>query len=412
MYQSQLFGKTRREAPRDEESKNAILLSRGGYIDKTSAGVYSFYPLGWRVMQKIIHIVREEMDRLPHTQEMLMPATHPLELWRESGRLDDFKDVMFRLQDQDSGLGPTHEEIVTDLFRRTVTSYKELPVSVYQIQTKFRNEARPKSGLLRGREFMMKDAYSFDLTEEGLLTYYEEAKKAYAAIYSRCGLQAVLTEASGGSFSKFSHEFQVLSEAGEDTVYLNEDGTLGRNKEIVPDENDPDILAFCGGSIKKANGIEVGNIFPLNLRFSTPMAAAVMTEGGERADVWMGCYGIGISRLMGTVVEVYGQLGDKPRIVWPASLAPFAVHFIDLTPDRQGKAIYTKLKDNLSILYDDRSLTAGEKFADADLIGAPYRLVLSRRSLASGGVELITFASGESKIVPLSDIAPTIFQTA
>lgn len=402
MRQSSLFGKTLREAPREEESKNAILLSRGGYIMKNMSGVYTFLPLGWRVMQNIMRVIREEMNKLPNTQEVFMPALQSFDLWRETGRLEEIADVMYRLKDEEIGLGPTHEETVTDIFRRTVDSYKELPKALYQIQSKFRNEPRAKSGLLRGREFMMKDLYSFDLTNEGLESYYLEAQKAYIAIYNRCSLDAILTEASGGVFSKYSHEYQVICEAGEDTIYLREDGKEARNKEIAEDETDPELIKYCGGKLQKASAVEVGNIFKLKNKYSKPMQAVVNTEDGERSEVWMGCYGLGVSRLMGVMVEVLGQV-EKPMIKWPEEIAPYKMHILDLTSDKVGNQYYEEqLRAGESVLYDDREVSAGEKFSDADLIGSPTRVIISKKSIAAGGVEILNFESGESKVVPYS----------
>lgn len=403
MKQSQLFTATRREDPKDESSKNAILLMRGGYISKSMAGVYSYLPLGLRVLHNISRIVREEMNALPGAQEVLMPSLQPRELWEESGRWQEaIGDVMYTLEEDSIGLGPTHEEIVTDLFRQYISSYKELPIALFQIQTKFRRELRAKSGLLRGREFLMKDLYSFATSEEGLNDFYAEAQKAYARVYERCGLKAILTEASGGMFSKYSHEYQVIAEAGEDTIYLNAAGDYARNQEIVPSEDDAELLEFCGGELKKASAIEVGNIFKLNKKFSMPMAAQVATENGEKVDVWMGCYGIGISRLIGTLVEV---LGENGKMIWPEEVAPFAIHLIDLTAEKQGETLYEELlAAGKSVLYDDREAGAGEKFADADLIGAPTRLIISPRSLQAGGVEKTVMKTGERTVVSPEEI--------
>lgn len=396
MRQSQLFGTTRKEAPHEEESLNAILLSRGGYIDKTSAGVYSYLPLGLRVLRKVQDIVREEMNKLPNTQEILMTAMQPKELWEETGRWDaeGMKEVMYRVHDTAMGLGATHEEPVTDLFRKVMTSYRELPISVYQIQTKFRKEARPKSGLLRGREFNMKDMYSFHTSEEDFRSYYELAAAAYLEVFKRCGLEAVRTEASGGVFSTIkSDEFQVINPVGEDTIYLNAAGDRGWNKEVVESEDDPRLKEWGGGEVRKVRSTEVGNIFPLGTKYTDSMNAGITLENGERLNPIMGCYGIGISRLMGTIVEVYGD--EKGKIRWPEHLAPFKVHVIDLAgePDQASK-VYEKLKAEglnveVDVLYDDRDKSAGEKFADADLIGAPVRMVISKRSLAAGGVEVV-----------------------
>lgn len=401
MRQSQLFGSTRKELPKDEASKNAILLMRGGYVSKSMAGVYSYLPLGLKVIQNLSRIVREELGKLPYTQEILMPSLQSRELWEESGRWEEIQEVMYTVEEGKMGLGPTHEEVVTDLFRQFVSSYREVPVGLYQIQTKFRNEPRAKSGLLRGREFLMKDLYSFHTTEAGLDEYYDLVTEAYFRIYNRCGLKAIFTEAAGGVFTKFSHEFQVVAEAGEDTIYYKADGTMARNKELVPSEEDPEILEYCGGSIKKDSAIEVGNIFKLKNKFSTPMGAQVSLEGGEKVDMWMGCYGLGISRLMGTMVEA---LGSDAKMIWPEGVAPFDIHVIDLTQDAQGEAVYETLSKNRSVIYDDRERSAGEKFADADLMGSPIRVIVSKRSLASGGVEVKNMLTDETKIVSIADL--------
>ena len=410
MRQSQLFGQTRKDGPQGEESKNAILLQRGGYIDKTNSGIYSFLPLGLRVLKKATQIIREEMDRLPHTSETLMPALQPRELWEETGRWQAYTSggEVYTVENETMMLGPTHEEIVTDLFRKHVSSYRQLPAALYQIQTKFRKELRAKSGLLRGREFPMKDLYSFHLTEADLLDYYEQVAEAYLRIYKRAGLEAIRTKASGGSFSKFSDEFQVITEAGEDLIYLKEGGTEARNKELVVLDTDPELLAYCGGELKSAKAVEVGNIFPLNRRYSTPMKAVIADEQGVSQDVWMGCYGIGISRLIGTVVEVHGNVAGS--IQWPKELAPFAVHLIDLTPDRQAEAMYLTLAaTGIEVLYDDRDKMAGEKFADADLVGAPARVIVSKRSLATGGAE-VRLKGTTTTIIAFDDVLPLLQQ--
>ena len=408
MKQSQLFSSTRREAPHEEESKNAILLMRGGYIQKTAAGVFSFLPLGLRVIQNITAIVRKELNALPYTQEILMPALQPKELWEETGRWDDagMKEVMYRVEELGMGLGPTHEENVTDLFRNNVSSHRQLPIAAYQIQTKFRKEARAKSGLLRGREFMMKDLYSFHLSEESLDEYYELVVEAYMRIYETCGLKAVRTEASGGVFSKqHSDEFQVINLLGEDTIYLNEAGTLAWNEEVVDGPHDPRLSEWGGGQIRQAQATEVGNIFRLGTKYSEPMHAEVNGENGERLPVYMGCYGLGVSRLMGIVVELLGE--SRGKMLWPKVLAPFQVHLLDLTTDKQGESLYADLKKaGVEVLYDDREKSAGEKFADADLIGAPMRIVLSARSIAAGGAEVTANwgGGGEAEVLPLEKV--------
>lgn len=388
MRQSVLFQPTYREAPQGEESKNAILLIRGGYIQKIMAGTYALLPLGLRSLRKITQIVKEEMDSLPRTQEIVMPSLQPRELWEETGRWNTYTadGEVYTVDNDSMMLGPTHEEVATHIFRTHVASYKQLPLGLYQIQTKFRKELRAKSGLLRGREFSMKDLYSFHLDEADCLVYYEAAAEAYLRIYQRCGLTAIRTKATGGLFSKYSDEFQVVTPSGEDVIYLRADGKEARNKELVSDEADPELLTYCGGQLNSCKSIEVGNIFPLGKRYSTPMNAQVTDEHGCAVDVWMGCYGIGLSRLLGTVVEIFGQ--EKGLIVWPEAVAPYRVHLLDLTADNQGEQLYLQLLESgIEVLYDDRQKTAGEKFADADLVGASIRLVISKRSLEAGGIE-------------------------
>lgn len=411
MRQSTLFTTTRKEAPHEETSKNAILLQRGGYIDKALAGAYSYLPLGLRVIKKISTIVREEMDSLPRTQEILMPALQPRELWQETGRWDDpgMREVMYRVGEGDVvALGATHEENITDLFRKLFHSYKELPVAAYQIQTKFRNEPRAKSGLLRGREFIMKDLYSFHSSEEDLDQYYEQAAEAYLRVFARCGIAAVRTEASGGVFSKqHSDEFQAVCEVGEDTIYLNAEGTRAWNKEVVTDESDPRLKEWGGGEARAVQAIEVGNIFRLGTKYSAQMGAVVTLENGETQPAYMGCYGIGVSRLMGTVVEIYGDsTGKGARIVWPEAIAPVRVHLLDLTNERKAEPLYLMLQEaGLEVLFDDRDRRAGEKFADADLIGAPWRVVVSERSLEAGGAEVQRWPEEQADILAFETVA-------
>lgn len=412
MKQSALFSTTKREAPAGEVSKNAILLERGGYITKTMAGAYSFLPLGLKVLRKICDVIREEMDALPRTSEVQMTVLQPREVWEETGRWDDagMKEVMYRVgDDANVGLGATHEENIADIFRRMFSSHKELPLGAYQIQTKFRKEARAKSGLLRGREFLMKDLYSFHTTEDEHNTYYEEVAEAYSKIFTRLGMQAIRTEASGGVFSKqHSHEYQVICEVGEDDIYLNPAGDYAWNKEVVSGEDDPKLLEFCGGEVRKASAVEVGNIFHLGTKFSAPMDASVTLENGERQPVYMGSYGIGPSRVMGVLAELFGELGENGRgakIVWPAGLAPVQCHILDLVNDGMALDLYEKMRAaGIEVLLDDRDgKTAGEKFADADLIGAPHRVVVSKRSQEAGGVEYRMWPAEETKIMTVDE---------
>lgn len=416
MRQSHLFTHTSRENPHDEESKNAILLQRGGYIHKTLAGAYTFLPLGLRVLRKVADIIRKELNQLPHTSEVQMTILQSKETWSETGRWDSegMREVMYRVagegdEQPSTGLGATHEENVTDIFRSLFHSYRELPLAVYQIQTKFRKEARPKSGLLRGREFLMKDLYSFHTSKESLDEYYEAVAAAYLRIFAGVGLQAIRTEASGGVFSKeHSDEFQVICPVGEDDIYLNTAGDRALNKEVVESDHDPRLLEFSGPEPRKVSSIEVGNIFRLGTKYSEPMNARVTLADGSEQAVYMGCYGIGVSRLVGTLVELYGEAGEGgkgARIVWPAHVAPVACHILDLAHDGMAETLYTQLlAAGVEVLWDDRQdVTPGEKFADADLIGAPHRAVVSKRSQEAGGVEYRMWPSEEIQILSVEE---------
>lgn len=390
MRQSQLFTKTLKDAPRDEESTNAKLLVRAGFVHKEMAGVYTFLPLGLMVLRKIEHIIREEMNRVGG-QEILMPSLHPMENWEKSGRLNSEEPFLYAVNEErglEYMLGPTHEEIVVPLMRQFVSSYKDLPFYVYQFQNKFRSELRPKSGLLRGREFLMKDLYSFHRDEEDLNAYYEKMKQGYKNIFENVGLgsKTYVTFASGGTFSKYSHEFQTLTEAGEDTVYLCDKCKIGVNAEIIKEQ---DVCPECGNAnLKQEKGIEVGNIFKLQNKFSKPFGLAYKDQDGKDREALMGCYGIGIGRVMGAVVEV---LHDEKGIVWPKSIAPFSVHLINLQGGEQkAEELYQDLqKKGVEVLYDDRKeASPGEKFTDADLIGIPFRVVVSAKTLLKGKVEV------------------------
>lgn len=384
MRQSELFSKPQRDFPKDEEALNARLLIRAGFIDKVMAGVYSFLPLGLKTLRKIENVIREEMDAIG-AQEILMPALHPKEYWERTGRWDAL-DVLFKVRsryDAEYALGPTHEEIIVPLAKKFLFSYKDLPFGAYQIQTKFRDEARSKSGLLRGREFRMKDLYSFHRTPEDLLAYYERAKAAYGKIFTRVGLEALVVEASGGTFSKYSHEFQVLAESGEDAVYLCGNCGFAKNREIVDEElakiepGGKGTCPSCGGALEVKAGIEVGNIFQLNRKFSDPFALSHKDEKGELQPVYMGCYGIGPSRVMGTIAEVSS---DERGLAWPEEVAPFQAHLIEL-PGGEGAPLYRDLQAaGIEVLYDERNLSAGEKFAEADLLGIPWRAVVSAKT--------------------------------
>lgn len=410
MRQSQLFTKTQKNAPKDETSVNARLLIRGGFVDKLMAGVYTFLPLGLRVMKRIENIIREEMDAIGG-QEFEMPALHPKENWEKTGRWSAMDDL-YKVKDasgREFALGPTHEEVIAPLMKKFVNSHKDLPFAAYQFQTKFRMELRAKSGILRGREFLMKDLYSFHLTEKDLDEYYEKAKSAYFKIFERTGLKKKtrLTFASGGTFSKYSHEFQVLSKAGEDTIYICEKCQNAVNKEIKPETP---VCPICGGKkFEEAKAIEVGNIFKLMDKFTKPFDLKATNESGKSQMLIMGCYGIGLPRLMGTIVEVHH---DKNGIIWPESVAPLKVHLISLGKDKEAEKIYKNLlAKNIEVLFDDRDVSAGEKFADADLIGIPWRAVVSEKSIAAGGVEMKKRNEKTGKILSADILAKSLSRT-
>lgn len=381
MKYSQFFPKTLREAPTGAESINHKLLARAGFIHQEMAGVYTYLPLGWRVLDKISNIVREEINKIGG-QEIVMPVLHPGENWKKTGRFTSF-DVLFKLKGaggQDVVLGPTHEEIIYPLVAEFVKSYKDLPLYLYQIQVKFRNEARAKAGILRGREFLMKDLYSFHSSNKDRDEYYEKVRKTYLKIFERIGLPVVETKAGGGTFSSISQEFQTLTPSGEDTVYICNKCRYAINEEIYDGKECPK----CGGRFKKEKAIEVGNIFPLKESFAKIFNAVFQDEKGEKKLVSVGCYGLGVSRTMGAIVEVKS---DEKGIIWPEAVAPFLVHLLglDLSDKKvmeEAEKIYKLLQaEGIEVLFDDRvDPSAGEKFADADLIGIPYRIVVSRKT--------------------------------
>ncbi len=380
MLQSELFTKTKREAPKDEEAINAQLLIRAGFVDKLMAGVYTFLPLGLRVLKKIENIVRKEMDKAGG-QEILMPALQPKENWEVTGRWKSF-DALFKLKTRsgaDYALGPTHEETIYPLLKHYVSSYKDLPVYLYQIQTKFRDEPRVKSGLLRSREFRMKDLYSFHIDDKERDKYYETMKGVYFNVFKRIKLSVIKTEASGGTFSQRSHEFQVISEAGEDMICVCKRCQVAVNEEIIEEQN---VCPQCGNkNLEKEKAIEVGNIFPLKEKFARDFRLTFKDKNGRESLVSVGCYGLGTSRLMGAIVEVYH---DEKGIIWPEPVAPFMVHLINLSDKQQAisdKLYHTLQKAEVEVLYDDReNVSAGEKFVEADLIGIPYRAVISEKT--------------------------------
>ncbi len=415
MRQSQLFTKTRKDVSQDELSRNAQLLLRAGFIHKEMAGVYVFLPLGKRVLDKIANIVREEMNRLGGT-EVQMSILQPKEIWEQTGRWDDKKvDNWFKTKlsnGTELGIGLTHEEPMIDMLKEYVQSHKDLPVYVYQIQSKFRNELRAKSGLLRGREFLMKDLYSFSRTQEEHAAFYEKAIQAYHQVYARLGLgkDTYTTFASGGIFSEFSHEFQTVCDVGEDTIYVHEEKRLAINKEVYTDE----IIATLGlkkEELIEKRAVEVGNIFSLGSTYADALNLYYQDSDGKQQSIIMGCYGIGVSRLMGLLVEYFF---DDQGIIWPKEIAPFAVHLLSLckTPEdiEKADALYLQLQQaGIEVLYDDRpDARAGEKFMDSDLMGMPTRVIISPKTIEQNAVEVKERTATESRIVPMADLIATL----
>lgn len=411
MLQSKLFTKTKKEAPSDEVSRNAELLIRGGYIYKEMAGVYDYMPLGLRVFNKIVSIIREEMNAIGG-QEVTLSSLQEKGTWEPTNQWDDEQvDVWFKTKlknETELGLAITHEPPMTKMLKDYVQSYRDLPQYVYQFQTKFRNETRAKSGIMRTREFVMKDLYSFDIDEASHMEFYEKAKQAYKKIFQRLGIGHVtyLTFASGGMFSKFSHEFQTISGAGEDTIYVDESKGIALNKEVYTDEV-IEQLGLDKTTLVENRAVEVGNIFTLGTRFSDALGLVYTNESGESKSVFMGSYGIGPGRVMGTIVET---LSDDKGIIWPESIAPFQVHLLSLGEDEAVKVkameVYEKLTtQGIEVLFDDRvGLSAGEKFADADLLGIPLRVVISKRSLEESGVEIKKRTEEKGRVISLDEM--------
>lgn len=392
MKRSELFSKTFRAVSGEETSRNAQLLTRGGFIHKQMAGVYVFLPLGLRVLEKIKGIIREEMNAIGG-QEILMTALQNPEVWEATGRWDSEKiDVWFKTRlatGHELGLAPTHEEPLTQMMRSFVSSYKDLPVFPYQFQTKFRNELRSKSGLLRGREFLMKDLYSFSRDEEEHAVFYEKATEAYYRVFERLGLGELTykTFASGGSFSKYSHEFQTVSEVGEDTIFLAREKKLAINKEVLTAE----VMADLGvkkGDLEEVKAVEVGNIFTLGYKFSEALDLKFTDHDGKSRLVFMGCYGIGPSRVMGLIAETFA---DEKGLVWPENIAPFQVYLVGIGGvEKEAEELYEELtKQGVEVLFDDRKdASVGEKMADFELLGIPNRVVVSKKLVESGKMEL------------------------
>lgn len=411
---SHLFTKTRKNVPADETSRNAQLLIQAGFIHKEMAGVYSYLPLGLRVLNNITQIIREEMNAIGG-QEVSMTALQSKELWQRTDRWDDAKvDNWFKTTIHaggEAGLGITHEEPITNMMKPFTSSYKDLPAYPYQFQTKFRNELRAKSGLMRGREFLMKDLYSLSRTQEEHDTFYEKISDAYLKVFARLGIGGLTykTFASGGIFAKFSHEFQALSDVGEDTIYVHEARRLAINKEVYNDE----VLAELGvrkEELQERTAVEVGNIFSLGTRFSEPLELTFTDESGQQRLVIMGSYGIGPSRLVGLLAE---HFADERGLVWPLNIAPANVYLARLGTDeaviKEADRLYSHLTDSgVTVLYDDRDTRAGEKFADADLMGIPYRVVVSQKTIEQNKYECKARTESEPQNLSLEEMINTL----
>lgn len=408
---SQMLIPTLREAPQDAEVISHQLMLRAGMIRKTAAGVYSYLPLALRVLTKISNIVREEMNRAA-AQEVLLPIVMPAELWIESGRWEVYGKELLRFKDRhdrDFCMGPTHEEAITDLVRKNINSYRQLPISLYQIQTKFRDEIRPRFGLMRGREFIMKDCYSFDLDEERSLQTYQVMYDAYLKIFQRCGLKFRPVEAGTGAIGgSYSHEFQVLAKSGEDEIFYCESCSYAASAEKVTSDKK---CSVCKTELKVDRGIEVGQVFYLGTKYSKSMKAVYLDEKGQEQFMVMGCYGIGISRTAAAAIE---QNHDENGIVWPYAIAPFQFELIclnisDENVKKVSEEIYQKMIDqNFEVLFDERSLSPGVKFKDADLLGIPYRIVVGAKGLAEQKVEIKERKTGKMWQVSLDTILEEI----
>lgn len=417
MKYSNCFAKTFKNPPAEADSANAKFLVQAGFVDQTMAGVYTWLPFGLSVLRKIEQVVREEMNALG-ALEIMMPSLHPKEFWEATNRWDNV-DILFKIKSQtekDYALGASHEEVVTPLVKKFIESYKNLPFATYQINTKFRDELRAKSGVLRGREFRMKDMYSFHTSQEDLSVFYQKTLEAYVRAYNRCGLNVKVVEASGGIFTKNpSHEFQALTDAGEDVILACEKCEFGQNTEVAT-VKEGDACPTCGGLIVTVKGIEVGNIFDLGTKYSDAFDLNFTDENGDRKKVLMGCYGIGTSRLVGAIVEA---CHDDKGMIWPKSVAPFQVHLVTLnSKDETVKENIMGTADDLvrdleargiEVLWDDREdVSPGGKFADADLIGVPLRILISEKSLKEESVEWKERSGTESRLVKLVDVVEEV----
>jgi prolyl-tRNA synthetase len=410
MYQSQLFCKTKKEAPKEAEVISHRLLTRADFIEQSSSGVYRFLPLGFKVLKKIEGIIREEMLAIG-AQELYLPALQNKNLWLETNRWQTIDPPLFKFKDRhqkETALGSTHEEEITDIVRKRVKSYQDLPFYLFQIQDKFRNEMRATGGLLRTREFLMKDLYSFHVNEKDLVNFYQKVKKSYFKIFKRCGLKTICVQASSGTIGgELSEEFMVISENGEDRVLVCQKCDWGANVEKVGEIKK---CPQCQCSLEKKNSIEVGHIFNLGTKYSQTMKATFRDKDGKEKPIIMGCYGIGLPRLMAAIVEIHH---DEKGIIWPKEVAPFQIHLIPIENTGKVKKASEKLYQDLQrrrieVLYDDRDKSPGEKFADADLIGIPIRIVVSERTLEKVCVEIKKRSGKKTELIKIQNLKSKI----
>ena len=415
MYFSKLFVPTTRQDPSDAELISHRLMVRSGMIKKTAAGIYNWLPLGYKVLKKVENIVRKNLDNFG-AQEILMPMVQPAELWKESLRFDQYGKELLKFKDRsdrDFVLGPTHEEIICEIFRSYPISYKELPINLYQIQTKFRDEIRPRFGVMRCREFLMKDAYSFDIDEKGMEKSYENMKDAYVSIFNDIGLDYRIVKADAGNIGgDVSEEFHIIADSGEDLLAISDSRDFAANVEVLEYEKDPSELdgepsPDGKGKLMIKRGIEVGHIFQLGQKYSEKMSVSIKDSSGKGIDVFMGCYGVGVSRIVAAAIE---QNHDDKGIIWPYAIAPFHVNVICLDPKKEEvlkecESVYQIIKDaGHDVLLDDRDIRAGQKFTDNEILGIPYSIVIGPKNFSNNSFEFVPRKTNEKLNLNIDEI--------
>ena len=415
MYFSKLFVPTTRQDPSDAELISHKLMVRSGMIKKTAAGIYNWLPLGYKVLKKVENIVRKNLDNFG-AQEILMPMVQPAELWKESLRFDQYGKELLKFKDRsdrDFVLGPTHEEIICEIFRSYPISYKELPINLYQIQTKFRDEIRPRFGVMPCREFLMKDAYSFDIDEKGMEKSYENMKDAYVSIFNDIGLDYRIVKADAGNIGgDVSEEFHIIADSGEDLLAISDSSDFAANVEVLQYEKDPSELdgepsPDGKGKLMIKRGIEVGHIFQLGQKYSEKMSVSIKDSSGKGIDVFMGCYGVGVSRIVAAAIE---QNHDDKGIIWPYAIAPFHVNVICLDPKKEEvlkecESVYQIIKDGgHDVLLDDRDIRAGQKFTDNEILGIPFSIVIGPKNFSNNRFEFVSRKTNEKLDLNIDEI--------